>query len=75
MNILEEEKAVSPEPEYLSARQLAGKLNVSTKAVSKWTAARRLPACKVGYHWRYPSLEINKRLLSGQLLSPETKGN
>ena len=62
-----------PEPEYLTPRQLAGKVNVSLKAVVKWTAARRIPCVKVGYHWRYPSVEINKRLLSGHLLSPATK--
>jgi excisionase family DNA binding protein len=62
------------EPEYLTGKQLAGKLNVSRKAVVKWTAAHRLPCCKMGRVWRYPSNEINKRLLGGQLLSPTTKG-
>jgi hypothetical protein len=56
------------EPEYLTARQLAGKVNVSLKAVVKWTQARRLPCCKMGGVWRYPRLEIEKRLLSGSLL-------
>jgi excisionase family DNA binding protein len=62
------------EPEYLTARQLAQKVNVSLKAVQKWTTQRRVPCVKVGYHWRYPSLAINKRLLSGQLLTPRIKG-
>jgi hypothetical protein len=57
-----------PEPEYLTPRQLAGKVNVSLKAVTKWTAARRLPCCKMGRVWRYPVREIEKRLLSGNLL-------
>ena len=61
------------EPEYIDARTLAQKLSVSIKAVQKWTAARRIPCVKCGYHWRYSSLEINKRLLSGQLLSPVGK--
>jgi excisionase family DNA binding protein len=56
------------EAEYLTARQLAGKVNVSLKAVTKWTQARRLPACKMGRVWRYPAREIEKRLLSGSLL-------
>jgi hypothetical protein len=57
------------EPEYLSGKQLAGKLNVSIKAVVKWTAARRLPgACKMGRVWRYQWREIEKKLLSGNLL-------
>jgi hypothetical protein len=58
----------APELEYLNARQLATKLNVSIKAVTKWTAARRIPACKMGRIWRYPRIEIEKRLLSGSLL-------
>lgn len=56
------------EPEYLDARQLAGKLNVSLKSVVKWTQARRLPYVKMGRVNRYPRNEIEKRLLSGKLL-------
>jgi excisionase family DNA binding protein len=56
------------EPEYYTPRQLAGKVNVSLKAIVKWTAARRLPCCKMGHVWRYPRREIEKRLLSGSLL-------
>lgn len=68
--------AVAPEPEYLTGKQLAEKLNVSLKAVQTWTAKRRIPgAVKIGYHWRYSSTEISKRMLSGQLLLPVTKGN
>ncbi len=62
------------EPEYLTAAQVARKLSVSVQAVHKWTWQKRIPSVKCGYHWRYPSIELNKRLLSGQLLSPETKG-
>jgi excisionase family DNA binding protein len=65
-DILEEPAA--PEPEYLTGKQLSQKLNVSLKAVVKWTAARRIPACKMGRIWRYPRIEIEKRLLSGSLL-------
>jgi excisionase family DNA binding protein len=59
--------------EEREAGQVARKLSVSLGAVQKWTMQRRIPATKCGYHWRYPSLEINKRLLSGQLLSPMAK--
>lgn len=62
------------ETEYLTAKQLAKKLNMSIKSIAKWTAQRRIPgAVKMGYHWRYSSAEISKRLLSGQLLSSMTK--
>jgi hypothetical protein len=55
--------------EYLTGKQLAGKINVSLKAVVKWTAARRLPgAYKMGRVWRYQWREIEKKLLSGNLL-------
>jgi excisionase family DNA binding protein len=67
------EEREAGEPEYLTAGQVARKLSVSLGAVQKWTMQRRIPATKCGYHWRYPSLEINKRLLSGQLLSPMAK--
>jgi excisionase family DNA binding protein len=68
-----DDEPVEPEPagqelEYLTGKQLATKLNVSVKAVVKWTAARRIPACKMGRLWRYPRIEIEKRLLSGSLL-------
>ncbi|HUI91136.1 MAG TPA: helix-turn-helix domain-containing protein [Chitinivibrionales bacterium] len=67
------EQSILPESEYLNARQLARKLNVSLKSIEKWTAQRRIPCVKIGYHWRYPVIEINKRLLSGQLVSPLEK--
>ncbi len=62
------ETTATAEPEYLTARQLAVKVNVSLKAVTKWTAARRLPCVRMGRLWRYPVREIEKRLLSGSLL-------
>lgn len=57
------------EPEYLSPHQLARKLNVSQKSITNWTQNRRLPAVKMGRVWRYPRLEIEKRLLNGRLLT------
>jgi len=65
---------MSEEPEYLTGKQLAKKLNVSIKSISKWTSKRQIPCVKMGYHWRYPSTDISKRLLSGQLLKPTVKG-
>jgi len=61
------------EPEYYTPQQLAEKLNCSLKAIQKWTAQKRLPSVKVGYHWRYPAQEITKRLLGGTLLLPKAK--
>jgi excisionase family DNA binding protein len=56
------------EKEYLTAAELAAKLNVSLKSVINWTQARRLPIIKMGRVNRYPRVEIEKRLLAGQLL-------
>lgn len=56
-------------PQYLDAKQLSKKLNVSVKAVIHWTQTRQLPFIKMGRLNRYPSVEIEKRLLSGSLLS------
>jgi hypothetical protein len=65
---MQNEENGTNEPEYLNARQLAGKLNVSLKSVQNWTAARRLPVVKLGRINRYPKCEVEKRLLSGSLL-------
>ena len=56
------------EREFLTAPELAIKLNVSLKSVINWTQARRLPVIKMGRVNRYPRVEIEKRLLSGSLL-------
>jgi excisionase family DNA binding protein len=63
----------STEPEYLSGKQLAKKLNVSLKAVVKWTHAQQLPVIKFGKLNRYPLNEIVRRISSGKLLSKEEK--
>jgi excisionase family DNA binding protein len=59
----------STEPEYLSPKELAKKCNVSLKSITNWTQDRRLPAVKMGRVWRYPRLEIEKRLIGGRLLN------
>ena len=63
-----DEVTLRHDPEYLSAPELAEKLNVSLKSVINWTQARRLPCIKMGRINRYPRVEIEKRLLSGRLL-------
>jgi|SRR5271157_4880462 len=60
------------DPEYYDAKQLSRKLNVSVKTVSKWTQEHKLPVIKMGRMNRYPSNEINRRLLSG-VLFPDIK--
>jgi hypothetical protein len=75
MNATIEKPGATGEPEYLTGKQLAVKLNISIKAIQAWTAKRRIPgAVKIGYHWRYSATEISKHLLSGQLLLQGTKG-
>jgi excisionase family DNA binding protein len=59
---------IEQEPEYLTTEQLSKKLNVSAKVINKWVQARRLPVIKMGRMNRFPRNEINRRLLSGQLL-------
>lgn len=68
METSKELPSLEKEATYLTARQLAEKLNVSLKAVINWTAARRLPCIKMGRMNRYPRFEIEKRLLAGNLL-------
>jgi predicted DNA-binding transcriptional regulator AlpA len=61
-------QGIVSEMEYLDKKQLAAKLNCSVKSIINWTAGRRLPMVKIGRLVRYPRVEIEKRLLSGQLL-------
>jgi predicted DNA-binding transcriptional regulator AlpA len=59
---------INPEP-LLSPEQLANKLNMSLKWVEKHTQERRIPGqVKVGRVWRYNWIEVQKRMISGQVL-------
>jgi hypothetical protein len=53
---------------FLTAPQLAQKLNVSLKAIRKWSLSGRLMYVKMGRLVRYHWPEIEKRLLTGRLL-------
>jgi hypothetical protein len=63
-----QEITTQQEPEYLTAVELSVKLNISLKSIINWTQAHRLPVIKMGRVNRYPKAEIEKRLLSGNLL-------
>jgi len=57
------------ENQLLSPRQLSKKLNISLKAIVKWTQAGRIPGqMKVGGRWRYNSLSVERALLKPQFL-------
>ena len=56
------------EQEFLSTDSLARYLSVSKKFIEKHRARRIPGACKIGYKWRFRRSEIEKRILSGQLL-------
>ena len=63
------------EKEFFNTSELAIYLNCSKKFIEKHRTTARIPgAVKVGYKWRYRKSEIEKRLLSGQLLLPVDKG-
>jgi excisionase family DNA binding protein len=52
--------------DYLTPQELAAKLSMSLKWVTKYTQARKIPGqVKIGRLWRYNRAEIEKRLLSG----------
>ena len=56
------------EPEFYTPAELAQKLNIARKTVTKWTQARRIPGqVKVFGQWRYRVTEIEKALLRGNL--------
>lgn len=53
----------------LTPRELANRLHISLKWVEKQTQNRRIPGqVKVGRVWRYSWVEIQRRMLSGQIL-------
>jgi hypothetical protein len=53
----------------LTPRELANRLQISIKWVEKQTQNRRIPGqVKVGRVWRYSWVEIQRRMLSGQIL-------
>ena len=56
-------------PDCLTPKELAGKLNMSLKWVVKHTQARNIPGqVKLGGLWRYRRNEVEKRLLGTQFL-------
>ena len=56
--------------DFLTPRELADKIKMSVKWVTNQTQARRIPGqTKMGRLWRYRLTEIEKRLLSGELLN------
>jgi excisionase family DNA binding protein len=60
------------EKEYLTAEELAKKFDMSKKFIEKHIGTRRLPGmCRIGRRWRFRSADVEKRLLSGELLLPE----
>jgi len=57
------------QPEFFDTKGLARYLSVSPKSVIKWRDKKRIPgAVKCGRVWRFRRAEIEKRLLSGELL-------
>ncbi len=63
------ENNVKVESEFIDTQQLATMLNVSVKAIIKWREQKRIPgATKCGRLWRFSRIEVQKKLLSGNLL-------
>jgi excisionase family DNA binding protein len=64
-----DEKDTANVPEYLSVKELSKKLNVSAKSIIHWTQTRQLPSIRMGRLHRYPTADIERRLMSGSLFS------
>jgi excisionase family DNA binding protein len=70
MEITIEEKAKENETaEFYTPEELAALLRIPLRTLEKWTQQRRLPVVKVGRLNRFPRVEIQKRLLRGNLLT------
>jgi excisionase family DNA binding protein len=55
--------------ELLDTRKLSEYLKVPEKSIRNWQSGGRLPYVKIGRLVRYRRIEIEKRLLNGQLLT------
>jgi predicted DNA-binding transcriptional regulator AlpA len=57
------------EESLLTPKELAQRLSMSLKWVEKHTQEHRIPGqLKVGRVWRYIWIEVQKRMISGQVL-------
>jgi len=57
------------EQEFLTVKELANYLNCSEKFIRKHLEGRRLPGMvKIGRVYRFRKSDVEKKLLSGQLL-------
>jgi excisionase family DNA binding protein len=56
------------EPEFYTVASLAERFLVPKRTVEKWILKKRLPVIRCGRLIRIPRLEVEKRLLSGNLL-------
>lgn len=56
------------EKRFFSAEELAVYLGVKKRTIESWTQKKIIPVVKMGRLNRYPKIEIEKRLLSGELL-------
>ena len=62
------------ETEFLTVKELANYLNCSEKFIRKHIESRRLPGMvKIGRIYRFRKSEVEKRLLSGRLLTDSKK--
>lgn len=57
--------------DFLTAPQLATKIKMSIAFVEKYTHSHRLPGMvRMGRFWRYRIADVEKQLLTGQILLP-----
>lgn len=66
---MENEETGKNEPEFYTPEQLAGVLQVPLRTLEKWVFKKRLPVVKCGRLNRFPRVEIQKRILRGDLLN------
>jgi excisionase family DNA binding protein len=65
------EQAMHEGPELLTPAQLAVKLSVSKKTITKWVQLRRIPGMRrVGRLWRFYRPDVEKAMLRPTFLLP-----
>ena len=68
MITINEPASAAPEPEYYSIEKLSTKMSIPRRTIEKWIFKKQLPFVKCGRLIRLNRVEIEKRLLSGNLL-------
>ena len=62
-------------PEMLKVDEVAGLLRVSKATIQRWCAEGKLPAFKIGQHWRINAESLRRLVAELSTLEPSDDGH